>query len=665
MDNLSGEQRVRFLSARFRHILHVVILIFIFAAVQMLALWRVGKTGMNTAMSLEHQGLPALNELASLQEHLAIYRLDSYEYLFAQETEKAARAKAADEIALQMRAELKNIQQHFPEGEGQQFAASLENAVADLDAQFQKVRQLVNSDFAAAMKSMDQDIPPRTQRVDAAADALKTFGYRFSGGQANATFASFGWIKSTAVMFGAANCLVAFGAIMFVLLAARRSRAELSHTLARLDERTGELSHERDLLKALLDHSPDPIYFKDAGSRFLKAGKVLAEKFGLKNVDELTGKTDFDFFAEEHARPSFEDEQGIIRTSQPLIGKVEKEVLKNGRVTWAITSKMSLRNKDNEIIGTFGISKDITVIKETEAKLEQVHKKLLDTSRQAGMSEIATNILHNVGNVLNSVNISGSLLAESVKQSRISSLAKVAALMQEHEHDLGTFITSDSKGKRLPSYLANLSENLLAEQKMNIQELDSLMKNIQHIKEVVAMQQNYAKVSGVKEIINPQELVEDALRMNVDSLDRHQMKLVREFQAVPLINIDKHQVLQVLVNLIRNAKHACEDSERLDKQITARVAHADGRIKISISDNGIGIPSENLTRIFNHGFTTRANGHGFGLHSGALAAKQMGGALIAHSDGPGQGATFTLELPSSANEDSASAFEKKVVAVSG
>src|SRR3954464_11710784 len=178
-DNLSGEQRVRFLSARFRHILQVVILIFIFAAIQTVTLWRVGKSGMNTATSLEHQGLPALNELASLQEHLALYRLHSYEYLFAQEAEKAGKAKAADAIALQMRAELKNIRQHFPEGEGQQMAASQENAVADLDTQFQKVRQLVNSDFAAAMKSLDQDIPPRTQRVDAAADALKTFGYRF------------------------------------------------------------------------------------------------------------------------------------------------------------------------------------------------------------------------------------------------------------------------------------------------------------------------------------------------------------------------------------------------------------------------------------------------------------------------------------------------------
>jgi len=252
--------------------------------------------------------------------------------------------------------------------------------------------------------------------------------------------------------------------------------------------------------------------------------------------------------------------------------------------------------------------------------------------------------------VLNSVNVSANLLVEGMRKSKVSSLPKVVSLMQEHEHDLGTFITTDSKGKQLPTFVVRLSENLVAEQTMNLRELDSLSKNIQHIKEVVAMQQNYAKVSGIKEIINVQELVEDALRMNIGSLDHHHVKLAREFEAVPLVNIDKHQVLQVLVNLIRNAKRACQDSDRMDKQLTVRIAQSEDRIKISVSDNGVGIPPENLTRIFNHGFTTRADGHGFGLHSGALAAKQMGGALIVHSDGPGLGATFTLELPCSVNQ---------------
>ena len=121
---------------------------------------------------------------------------------------------------------------------------------------------------------------------------------------------------------------------------------------------------------------------------------------------------------------------------------------------------------------------------------------------------------------------------------------------------------------------------------------------------------------------------------------------MREFEDVPPINVEKHKVLQILVNLMRNAKYACDESGRADKRLTVRVANGDGRRpRYRVMDNGVGIPPENLTRIFNHGFTTRKDGHGFGLHSGALAAEEMGGSLQVHSDGLGRGATFMLELP--------------------
>jgi signal transduction histidine kinase len=280
-----------------------------------------------------------------------------------------------------------------------------------------------------------------------------------------------------------------------------------------------------------------------------------------------------------------------------------------------------------------------------ELENKSVHRELLEKSRQAGMAEIATNVLHNIGNVLNSVNVSASLVVDNVKKCKVASLAKVAAMMQEHERDLGTFITSDAKGRQLPAYLGQLAEQLLADQKAAIIELELLVKNIEHIKDVVAMQQSYARVSGVREIINVRDLVEDGLRMNAGALARHRVEVVREFEDVPPINVDKHRVLQILVNLIRNAKYACDESGREDRQMTVRVANGEGRIKISVVDNGIGIPPENLARIFNHGFTTRKDGHGFGLHSGALAAKEMGGSLTAQSDGIGCGAAFTLELP--------------------
>jgi signal transduction histidine kinase len=129
-------------------------------------------------------------------------------------------------------------------------------------------------------------------------------------------------------------------------------------------------------------------------------------------------------------------------------------------------------------------------------------------------------------------------------------------------------------------------------------------------------------------------------------MERHGVQVVREYDKVPAIRVDKHKVLQILVNLIRNAKFACDEGGHGKKRIILRVGlNGNNCVKISVIDNGIGIPQENLTQIFAHGFTTRKDGHGFGLHSGALAAKEMGGALVVHSDGLGQGAVFTLELP--------------------
>ena len=161
------------------------------------------------------------------------------------------------------------------------------------------------------------------------------------------------------------------------------------------------------------------------------------------------------------------------------------------------------------------------------------------------------------------------------------------------------------------------------------------------------MQQSYAKVSGVFENLPATALVEDALRINATAFDRHHIELVKEFEKdTPAVCVDRHKVLQILINLLRNAKHAMEERIGGVKRLVVRVAaSAPGKVRITILDTGVGIPLENMTKIFNHGFTTKKDGHGFGLHSGANAAREMEGSLTAKSDGPGQGAEFTLELP--------------------
>jgi two-component system, NtrC family, sensor kinase len=297
------------------------------------------------------------------------------------------------------------------------------------------------------------------------------------------------------------------------------------------------------------------------------------------------------------------------------------------------------------------ICRDITERKRQECKLREAQSDLLATSRKAGMAEIASSVLHNVGNVLNSVNVSATLIVSRVRSSKMPGLLKAVQVMTSHASDLGEFLTVDERGKLLPGYLARLAEVLVAEQQEIVDELKLLAKSVDHIKEIVATQQVFAGASSIVEPVHIQELVKEALRMHAESLTRQQVTVVEEIAEMPAVPLDKTRVLQILVNLISNAEQAVSGATGTARCITL-CAHLPNEecLRISVADDGEGIPAENLARIFNHGFTTRKDGHGFGLHSCALAAKDMGGALTVQSDGPGKGATFTLELPIKTSE---------------
>ena len=435
----------------------------------------------------------------------------------------------------------------------------------------------------------------------------------------------------------------------------------------RVAERTGELSDKnkalqqqivereraeealvdaRNQLQTILDHIPDRIYLKDTSSRFLNLSLALAQRLGVENPAQAIGKTDFDFQLPEKARESYEDEQRIIQTGGSLINKTEKQILKNGEVAWTSTTKVPIRDKEGKIIGLAGINRDITEIKQAEEKLEALHKQMLALARQAGMAETATSVLHNVGNVLNSVNVSATLLRDGIQKSKIASLAKLTVLLDEHAADLGPFLTTDPRGQQVPDYLHQLTDRLAAEQAGWMKEVETLYLNIEHINKIIALQQAYAGVSGIAETVALTELVDDALRIHEQAYVRHDVRVVRDYSPVQSISVDKHKVLQIVVNLLHNAKYACDAGGHSDKVVTVRIGPTGPeRVRIEVTDNGVGIDPEYLTRIFSLGYTTRKGGHGFGLHSGAIAAKEMGGSLTAHSAGIGKGASFVLELP--------------------
>ena len=393
-------------------------------------------------------------------------------------------------------------------------------------------------------------------------------------------------------------------------------------------------------------NTQDLIYFKDLDSRFIRVSSSMVERLGADSMDEVIGKSDFDFWEAESAKVFYDTEQEIIRTRQPALGKTEHGVRPNGDVTWSLTSKMPLFNKNNEVIGTFGINKDITLQKEFQQELERTHQELVVASRRAGMAEIATNVLHNIGNVLNSINVSVWQVDEVNRGLKISNLKKVATMLDENAEVTG-FLATDEKGKQIPKYLNGIAAQLTESQRKIATELDHAKNYLEHVKAIVSMQQEYAVGEHALEEIDICDILEDAIRMSSRSLARHQITLIRNFEPGKInVTTDKHRVLQTLVNLIRNAKRAIKEVDRDDKQMTITTQfEASGMVSISVADNGVGIPAENLVKLFGHGFTTKKGGHGFGLHSSANFAKELGGSLVAQSDGPGKGATFTLTLP--------------------
>jgi two-component system NtrC family sensor kinase len=285
-------------------------------------------------------------------------------------------------------------------------------------------------------------------------------------------------------------------------------------------------------------------------------------------------------------------------------------------------------------------------------ELKEAQDKLITTARQAGMAEIANNVLHNVGNVLTSVNVSAGLIADRVRDSKAQGLTKAVHLLNEHSSDVADFLTRDERGKVLPGYLSKLSAALAAERLTVIEELQSMTRGIDHIKEIVSTQQSYSGSISLIESVDITELMEDALRMNATAINRHGIAVTKEFAEAPPLLLDKHLVLQILVNLMSNAKQALQRAPNGAQEMILRTrlferseARGDLCLQIEVVDSGEGITPENSKRLFTHGFTTRKNGHGFGLHSCALAANAMGGSIRAASEGPGKGAVFTLEIP--------------------
>jgi signal transduction histidine kinase len=303
------------------------------------------------------------------------------------------------------------------------------------------------------------------------------------------------------------------------------------------------------------------------------------------------------------------------------------------------TQKLDLRRTDE--LGILANEFDSMI-----DKLAQSRQALVKAARHAGMSEIATGVLHNVGNVLNSVNVSATLMRDKTRSSGVRDLKMAMDAVRATAGDLAKFVAEDPRGEHLYPLLLALTDQITEEHASVEDELRRLLEGIDHVKLLIQSQQSYAGHSGLLETTSLPEQVEAALSMTSRSVGDGEIEIVREFENIPKCRVDRHRLLEILVNLLQNARQALQEPDLTERKLILRVRSVGSeRAVIEVEDTGVGIPPENIDRIFVHGFTTKQDGHGFGLHASANAATEMGGKLSAHSDGAGKGARFTLEIP--------------------
>jgi signal transduction histidine kinase len=285
-------------------------------------------------------------------------------------------------------------------------------------------------------------------------------------------------------------------------------------------------------------------------------------------------------------------------------------------------------------------------------ELRTAQQKLVATSRAAGKAEIATNVLHNVGNTLNSTITSCSVVREIIRNSPIVGLRKAGELLHAHEDNLAEF-AGTARGKLLPTYIHKLSEELQAERDLVLAELERQERSIEHIARIVAAQQHQTRVDALVESFPLKELLEDALALGSIQYETSSVS-IEGGENLELYQ-DRNKLLEILANLATNAVDAMRDS-KIGGELKIASRLVGDQLEVTVADDGCGMPADVINKVFVHGFSTKANGHGFGLHFCVNAARQLGGDLRCESPGAGQGATFILTIPrvlKLANQESA------------
>ncbi|MDH5694424.1 MAG: ATP-binding protein, partial [Gammaproteobacteria bacterium] len=291
---------------------------------------------------------------------------------------------------------------------------------------------------------------------------------------------------------------------------------------------------------------------------------------------------------------------------------------------------------------------DITERLKSAESLKMAQESLVESAHKAGMAEFSTGVLHNIGNLLNSVALSGERMQTALDDNLHHGVKKLRNFLEDEAQDVTVAIKNAEKGSLFIDYIKRLEEEISQERDEIGQELSALKQKLSMMKDIIRTQQNYMRVASFIENFAMIELLEDCVKIEGESLHSRGIILSVECDKHLRVSAVRSKVLQILTNIIKNAKDAVAANKYLNKNSVIHIVCSkqdDGNATIRITDNGVGIEKENLEAIFQYGYSDKENGHGFGLNVSVMTAREMGGNIIAYSEGPGRGATFVLTLP--------------------
>ena len=425
---------------------------------------------------------------------------------------------------------------------------------------------------------------------------------------------------------------------------------ELNKSLEeRVHQRTRDLEISEARIRAIFDNMGEGVITFNDKDEVISTNPSAARIFGF-DKEQLNSFTSENLFV-EHNRLT-QDNNSNSSDNTTTSQATEFQGYRSDGSIFPMDVTVSRMKLGDEII-TVCITRDITRRKESEIKLTEAHDKLIDAAHQSGMAEMAVGVLHNIGNILNSVSLSAEEISRINKSSKLPGLIKANNIVKDNLENIGDFVSNNEKGKLLPQYYLKVGQ-ALSEEKENIEkEIDLMFTKTEMMKDVISTQQEYARTKSFIETTNIEPIIEDSIKVQESVISKLGINIIRNYDFTPPCDVHKSKLLQVLTNLIKNASEAMRENDRLNKtkDITIDIgALNDAYVFIKITDTGIGIDKKNLDNIFTHGFTTKSDGHGFGLHTSANAMTEMHGSLKVKSDGLERGASFTLLLPINKNE---------------